>query len=189
MAVNPMSNEPEVRCVLCGSAVQAPDDQPLLDSPEQLFCRRHDRESLARAGLDSANGVVLSKRDFGTVVGAWDQWEGALGIYILFADGHLLIISTAVMSDVAVALVAPEHRALVEPMGVPRSKTAPWPEAIDQRWKVHSISSTSSAPGTRDARLRMRIGAGELTVGTYPATWREMGEYRHFLSSSWEPAV
>jgi hypothetical protein len=125
--------------------------------------------------------------EFGTVAGAWEQQEGSLGIYILFESGDLLIISVGGMSDVAVAVLPAARRQLREPAGIASASTAPWPEAVARGWAVHSIAARSDPSGVGGTGVRMLVGPGAVTIGTYPSTWREMGEYRYFLSSKWEP--
>jgi hypothetical protein len=183
---------PTPRCLLCGHRLRSTIEEPAgEDKPDVLVCGQHSDQDLRDQGLDDLWGGVEPQQspaffEGGTarVVGVWEQGEGVYGVYILLDDGDLILLSSwGCCSGVSTARVHRSRRLLERPVGVPRCERAPWQQAAAEGWPCASLKLLP------DESVALKLaGHGTVLFTTYPATWREMGEFRHFLQEQWIPS-
>jgi len=116
------------------------------------------------------------------VTAVWEQGGGAYSVHILLEDGDLISVVYWGLPTVDAARLRRSQRLLERPVGVPRCDRKPWEQAVREGWQLLSLQPL--ADGSVVARLP---GHGTVVFKTYGASWRELGDYRHFLCEEWDP--
>jgi hypothetical protein len=113
-------------------------------------------------------------------MGVWEQGGGAHSVHILLDDGDLITVLTWGSPAVHVARLRKSQRLLECPVGVPRCDRAPWEQAVREGWQLLFLRPLPD--GSVAARLN---GHGTVLFKTEGYSWRELGDYRHFLDEEW----
>jgi hypothetical protein len=177
-----------ITCILCERLLTSTREDPQNgDRHEVLVCGAHTDEELSRRGLDvlwaggdTRPGVVHEGPDV-RLAGAWALGAGAFGIYLLFDDGDLLML-TPEHNAVASARVTRALRARERPVGVPEHDVRPWRLAVAEGTRITSIRRLE------DGHVELCLaGRGTVKLSVYLASWRELGDGRYFLAEDWSP--
>lgn len=178
-----------IACILCGHALSSSIEDPREgDRHEALVCGRHSDEDLTSRGLgllwaggETRPGSILGDEPV-RLSGAWELGPaGAHAIYLLVHNGDLLII-TPEPGAVATACVPRHGRLLEAPLGLVEHEVHPWKLAVQEGATISSILRR------RDGRVELVFaGRGTVTFSVDLASWRELGDGKHFISEVWTP--
>lgn len=177
-----------IRCILCAEPLLRDiTDDGHGERTETLVCSAHSDQDLRDLGLDELWGGIEPTHSSafftgGTsrLVGAWQQGEGAYGVYLLLEDGQLLLL-TCWRPEVNMARVPLGLRRLVEPHGVEPANGSEWRRALDGGWVLRDAERELGG----DVTLRF-AGGESVRFSTALESWRELGDGRYFLTHTWQ---
>ena len=181
-----------IRCLLCGKKLRSPITEPANgDQHQVLVCGAHSDQDLRDQGLDDLWGGVDAGQSTSffegparRVMGVWEQGRGGHSVHILLDDGDLITVLSLGLDTVHAARLRRSQRLLDSPIGVPKCDRDPWVQAVREGWQLLSLQSLPD--GSVAARL---IGHGTVVFKTEGYSWRELGDYRHFLTEEWSPST
>jgi hypothetical protein len=178
-----------VTCILCGRRLSSiVEDEPLDERPLTLTCATHSDQDLRDSGLDELWGgePPNEARSYAfagpeaRVTAVYEQGEGTHAVYVLLQGGVLVMVFSWGHGDVSLAVVHREKRALVSPENVPRCTRPPWNDAVSEGWTLRAARKSEGGEVELDF-------AGHRTVlfQTELYTWRQLGDFNHFLKETW----